>query len=241
MEQQEFNDLNKDRILSLWARVTRPGVEELVSWLSQSDFFSAPCSKKHHLACVGGLAEHSLNVYDLLREKVERYKLEIPFEAVIICGLGHDLCKVNYYEIDEGPASPKQLEYLRSLAGYAKFLEYQDQGVSKAWACALIEWYKTPTDKRTSTEPPGKSTSWVIKDQFPMGHGEKSVSILQDFIRLTEEEKLAIRWHMAAFDPATHFNYPSGDAFNAAVKKYPLVALLFAADYEATQIIERET
>jgi len=72
-----------------------------------------------------------------------------------------------------------------------------------------------------------------------MGHGEKSVSILQDFFLLTEQEKLAIRWHMTAFDAGIHFGYPSGFAFREAVKKYPLVTLLFTADYEASNIIER--
>lgn len=73
-----------------------------------------------------------------------------------------------------------------------------------------------------------------------MGHGEKSISILQDFITpLTIEEKLAIRWHMVAFDPGIHFNYPSGYAFREA-SKIPLVVLLFTADYEASQIIEKE-
>lgn len=82
-----------------------------------------------------------------------------------------------------------------------------------------------------------KKEVWIVKDQFPMGHGEKSVSILQDFIQLSQPEKLAIRWHMLAFDPGIRFQYPSGYAFREASKE-PLVVLLFTADYEASQIVE---
>ena len=81
---------------------------------------------------------------------------------------------------------------------------------------------------------------FIVKDQFPMGHGEKSVSILQDFISLTPDEKLAIRWHMCAFDAGIHFNYPNGFPFREASKN-PLVVLLFTADYEASQIVEAGT
>lgn len=77
--------------------------------------------------------------------------------------------------------------------------------------------------------------AYVVKDQFPMGHGEKSVSILQDFIKLEDYEKLAIRWHMSAFDlTETYGKY----AYNEAVKLHPLVTLLHTADLEASNIIE---
>ncbi len=81
---------------------------------------------------------------------------------------------------------------------------------------------------------------YSVDDQLPLGHGEKSLSILQDFIKLTEPEKLAIRWHMGAFEPGTHFDYPTGYAFRAEMEKYPLVALLFTADLEASSVLERE-
>lgn len=42
--------------------------------------------------------------------------------------------------------------------------------------------------------------AYEIDDKFPVGHGEKSVIILQKYIDLTAEEVLAIRWHMGAYD-----------------------------------------
>jgi hypothetical protein len=80
---------------------------------------------------------------------------------------------------------------------------------------------------------------YVVKDQFPIGHGEKSVIMLQNFITLTEEEQLAIRWHMGPFTDGFD-SFTLKQAYNAAVKKYKLVPALFAADYEASQIFETE-
>jgi hypothetical protein len=184
----------KETITALLQSVNREGIDRLISFLYQSDFFTAPCSTEYHLAVPGGLAEHSLNVYNVLKQKVQSYNLNIPGESLIICGLCHDLCKVNYYTTGK-----------RNV---------KENGV----------WREKEV--------------FMVKDQFPMGHGEKSVSILQDFIRLENFEKLAIRWHMTAFDPSIHFNYPNGYAFRAAAAQHPLVTLLFTADYEASNIIE---
>ena len=81
-------------------------------------------------------------------------------------------------------------------------------------------------------------TAWGVDDKLPLGHGEKSLFLIGKFLQLTDPEAAAIRWHMLAFDPGIHFNYPSGYAFRAAADKYPLVPLLFAADYLSSQLVE---
>ena len=234
----EQQDINRTMILNLWSEINQDvaiNVEMFKEWLTNSDFFSAPCSTIFHLACKGGLAAHSLNVYELLREKVKRYDLKISESSIIMCALGHDLCKVSMYEIDDEGPSTAQINYLKTLAGtYYPALEAE--GLTKQYASKLIEWYKG----RCQGEPPEKGISYKVNDQLPLGHGEKSVSILQDFFHLTDEEKLAIRWHMTSFDAGIHFNYPSGFAFRKAADECPLVTLLFTADYEASQILERE-
>jgi len=105
----------KDHINNLWVNIDRRGAEKIVDFLNESDFFEAPCSTKFHLAKPGGLAEHSLNVYLLLDEKVSRYGLEISQSSIIICGLGHDLCKANFYKESQEPCTDKQYNYLTSL------------------------------------------------------------------------------------------------------------------------------
>ena len=79
---------------------------------------------------------------------------------------------------------------------------------------------------------------WGVKDQLPMGHGEKSVYLIQKFIDLTDEEALAIRWHMGMADPGVHFNYPSGAACNQAFRQNKLLPLLAAADLTASYLLE---
>jgi len=75
--------------------ITREGSKELLSWLeNKSDFFTAPASAKFHLACEGGLVTHSVSVARLML----RYEDE-PKESLAICGLLHDLCKVNFYKV----------------------------------------------------------------------------------------------------------------------------------------------
>src|SRR5665647_2702110 len=93
---------NKDKIKELLLSTARPGMERLVDWIEQkTDFYTAPASTKYHLACKGGLAQHSLNVYDLLSGKVKSGLLEIRRETIIVTALLHDLCKVNFYVMEK--------------------------------------------------------------------------------------------------------------------------------------------
>lgn len=76
---------------------------------------------------------------------------------------------------------------------------------------------------------------WSFNDSFPAGHGEKSVFIISDYLRITKEEKLAIRWHML------FSNITSIDAsLNAALNQTPLVILTANADHQASVLYEWE-
>ena len=71
----------------------------------------------------------------------------------------------------------------------------------------------------------------------PLGHGEKSViRLLRMGLDLTNDEILAIRWHMAGWDLAD--SYEAKGNFNAACEKSPLLSILIAADELATRISE---
>lgn len=86
----------KQRFYELYrSHITRPGAAELLAYLeNKSDFFTAPASTRFHLSCEGGLLEHSVNVAEVML----RFEDE-PVESLVICGLLHDLCKVNYYKV----------------------------------------------------------------------------------------------------------------------------------------------
>lgn len=74
--------------------------------------------------------------------------------------------------------------------------------------------------------------SYTVKDRFPIGHGEKSVFLIQRFMKLAEPEALAIRWHMGAYDDAAR---GGSRTLSAAMERTPLVLALHTADMEATE------
>ena len=91
----------------------------------------------------------------------------------------------------------------------------------------------------TSMRNVKKNDQWIqepyytINDSFPIGHGEKSVIILQQWFKLTSDEIMAIRWHMGAYESKENYSYLS-----AAFIKCPLALLLNIADMKATYIDE---
>lgn len=76
---------------------------------------------------------------------------------------------------------------------------------------------------------------YVVNDQLPYGHGEKSVYIISGFMRLTREESMAIRWHMGGFDDSVK---GGSFAMSAAFSQYKLALLLHLADMQATYLDE---
>ena len=70
---------------------------------------------------------------------------------------------------------------------------------------------------------------YTIDDTIPYGHGEKSVMMLTEYIKLTNEEKYAIRWHMGFTEPKELYS-----TLGEAYKKYHSALLLHEADLETT-------
>lgn len=76
-----------------------------------------------------------------------------------------------------------------------------------------------------------------INDTLPLGHGEKSLYMAMKYIRLTDEEAMAIRWHMGGYDDAAR-GYAGGMSQANAFTKYPFAAALAIADMYDTYIID---
>ena len=76
---------------------------------------------------------------------------------------------------------------------------------------------------------------YTVDDHLPYGHGEKSVYIINGYLRLTREEALAINWHMGGFDSRVM----GGDmSLAGAYYKHPICALAHIADIMATYLDE---
>jgi len=70
---------------------------------------------------------------------------------------------------------------------------------------------------------------------LPYGHGEKSVYIINGFMRLSRGEAMAINWHMGGFDDRVRGGSYS---MSAAFEKEPLCVMLHTADLIATYLDE---
>lgn len=173
---------NKEAFINLLRSTHRENIENLISWLESTDFFMAPCSTVYHLNCVGGLCQHSLNVFSVLKDKCfyysSRTRRAFLCDSIIISALLHDLCKINTY----------------------------------VWSSS--------------------QNRWTYSQTIDQGHGEKSVNYVSKFITLSEEERLAIRWHMNVFTDRGDKN------LDLALKASPLVLLIFTSDYESSQLLE---
>lgn len=205
----------RERFTELLCSVKREGIEELIMWLEGTDFYTAPASTRFHLACEGGLLQHSLNVYQCLKQKQtaplwKEVLAEVAEESIILVALLHDICKANCYSVG-----------FRNVKTYEK----ADVDAAAKWQIKTDEngpfvWKSVP--------------SYEFRDGYNLGHGEKSLFLASKFIRLTDEEAFAIRWHMGFADDNSHWS-AIGDAF----EKYPLALALYEADLEASKILEK--
>ena len=192
--QENIKRRGADRLVEWRGRLPPPCNTE---WLDSdaSDFFTAPSSTRFHGAYEGGLVEHSLNVYECLKDYLSRprtkdlYGMDYTPETIAVTALLHDICKVGFYAVDYRNAK-------------------NDQGV----------WEKVPY--------------YTVRDTLPYGHGEKSVYMIQSFMRLTRDEAFAIRYHMG------FSGNEDKNSVGRALEMFPLALAVNVADMEATYYLE---
>ncbi|MGI6030324.1 MAG: hydrolase [Eubacteriales bacterium] len=185
----------REQFIELYqTHIHREGADKLLAWLDRTDFFTAPASTKFHCACDGGLVQHSVNVYQVLREKYFDPEKDSE-ESFAICGLLHDLCKTGFYKTST--------RNVKNAEG---------------------RWEQQPY--------------YMVEDNFPYGHGEKSVFMIERFLKLKTPEAMAIRWHMGGFDDSVK---AGNFALSLAFEKYDLAVKLHLSDLESTYLVERHT
>lgn len=101
--------------------------------------------------------------------------------------------------------------------------------------------YYVVSTKNVKDETTGvwhKEPFYKADDQYPVGHGEKSVIILMKHMQLTDNEIYAIRWHMGGFDSAVK----GGDfGSSKAYEICPFAVLLHLADMIASYLMEERS
>lgn len=91
----------KDEFLRITREnIERDGIENLISFIESTDFFTSPASTRYHGAFEGGLVLHSLNVYSQLKKLCKFYECDATPESIAIVSLFHDLCKAGCYKVD---------------------------------------------------------------------------------------------------------------------------------------------
>jgi 23S rRNA maturation-related 3'-5' exoribonuclease YhaM len=93
----------KNKIIELLKKSERDGIDNLINYLEIEGFFTAPASTRFHGCFAGGLAEHSLNLYEMLSGYNQSLKLGIEENSIIIAALLHDVCKIGAYLGNEKP------------------------------------------------------------------------------------------------------------------------------------------
>ena len=181
---------------------------------------------------------------------IEIYKKEIKR-----CGSSELLAWLETTDFFSAPASTKYHCACRGglvqhcVTVYHTFMQrfFSEKDNRESFAiCALLHdvcktnFYKV-SSRNVKNEKTGeweKKPFYTVDDAFPYGHGEKSVYIIERFMKLKPEEAMAIRWHMGGFDDSVK---AGSFALSIAFEKYPLIVKLHIADLEATYLKERGT
>lgn len=206
--------LQNKEVFEKLARTTikREGCEELLAWLETTDFYSAPSSASHHGMNEGDLVVHSVNVYK----------------------------KLKLLELSDLPENPNKLKIIERMESIAICSLFHDLCKANFYT-AMYKQAKTYCDDGDKSDAKGRFKwetvkGWGFDDKFPYGHGEKSVYRINKFMELTDEEALAIRWHMGGWDQSNKVGYsPMGNA----VEFGTLITHLQVADMLSANITEQ--
>ena len=79
----------KTKFINLLRSTNREGIENVITLLESSNFFTVSCHSHHKYT--GGMADHALDAYNIARS----FSRGIPEDSLIICCLLHDLCDIS--------------------------------------------------------------------------------------------------------------------------------------------------
>lgn len=168
----------RDIIVVALKKTERPGIDDLIDYMDEIGFFTAPASGGNHSIKEGGLAEHSLNVMRMIEK----------FGVAALGGEG-------YNAIQDSAVISALLHDLGKCGDYGKKLYVpnmiKDGRPTKA---EPEQKYKQSEAKPWKRNP----------DLLPIDHPTRSIKLATLFIDLTEDEEFAIRYHDGLYEPANY-------------------------------------
>lgn len=149
-----------------------------------------------------------------------------------------------YHGCHEGGLLEHSVNVYHQLDGLVQYAGLQDKYSAETIAIAAlfhdlckVNYYVK--GKRNVKDENGKwieKTVYEVDEKFPCGdHADKSIIIIQQYMKLQPEEILAIRAHMGGFDTSV-----KGGSFMVGkiMEKSNLALLLHLADMLATYLVE---
>lgn len=148
-----------------------------------------------------------------------------------------------YHDNFVGGLFSHSLRVFKALAGINKMLESREKYTAETCfyvafghdVCKIDFYQSKERFRKDKNDRWEKYLGYEVVDKFPFGHGEKSALIMSKYVDLKQDELLAIRWHMGAFDGAVRETTGSY-AYSNAQSQSPLVAMLHTADLLSTYI-----
>ena len=163
---------SKETIISLLSSIKREGIDNLIKYLGDSTFFIDPASCQDHNSYEGGLADHSLAVYQNLNKLRPIYKELTDIEdSLKIVGLLHDICLTGTFQkVNRNiPLKGSDGKNKKSENGKLIFVEKE-------------------------------SYDYLPEAHLPYPQGQLSTLLIKKYIKLTKLEDLAIQWHRGVYE-----------------------------------------
>lgn len=200
---------NKQEFLNLLMSVDRPGMDKLIVWLTSD--------KCDFFTAPASAGYHGNYKGGLCEHSLNVYKAALQMRDNVL-----SLSK-KYSESVSEICPDDSIIIATLLHDLCKVNLYETE----------IKFTKDESNQWRQYE------SYVINDKFPMGHGEKSVFLLQKLgLQITGQEALAIRHHMGIFDAGAVISDYLKHAYNQTMNTVPLAVILVMADAFASYTME---
>ncbi len=220
-----------------------PGMIELCQRLLQTEPLPAPAERRIRRTTMDA-KERFVNLFrqyihregaeELLNYLLSTDFFEAPASARYHSAVAGGLCQhsLNVYDCLRAYLARPRVQQVYGLTGE----DYSEESVA---VVALLHdlckigcyrpGFRNVKDERGQWQ---KVATYNFEDDFPFGHGEKSVWMVMKYMKLTDQEAFAIRYHMG------FSGEEDARTVGQALAKFPLAFALNVADSEAAYFLE---
>lgn len=170
----------KEKIIEILESVDREGITNMIQYLEDSSFFSDPASSHQHNSYEGGLADHSLNVYEIMTKYEKEFltRNDSISDSIKITSLLHAVNHIGCYQkvTKNVPLKGTDGKNKKNENGRLIFIEKE-------------------------------SYDYIPEANLPYPAGQLSSILIKQRMKLNKLEDLAIQWHRGIYDQPQHLWY----------------------------------